>query len=87
MEFIRDGNSESLVQCHCLEQIKEQDGMLSSKFRSPAICAATNGDALVTSCHKSKTIIRRPTDGDFFDAPLFAHDTVAVLLLNSPTYL
>ena len=42
--------------------------MFPITFTSPATCAATNGDALATRCHKYKTLIRCPAAADFFAA-------------------
>ena len=61
--------------------------MLPSTFRSPVTCAATNGDALSTCCHKAKNPSRRPAAAEFFTTPLCVQDTAAVLLLKRPTCL
>ena len=61
--------------------------MLPRTFRSPAKCAATNGDDLATRCRKAKTIIRRPAAADFFVAPLCVYDTASMLFLKRPTCL
>ena len=59
--------------------------MSPSTFRYPAICAATNGDAITTRCRKAKTLSRRPAAADFFSEPLCVHNTAAVLSLKRPT--
>ena len=57
------------------------------KSRSPATCAATNGDALDTRCRKAKTQSRHPAAAYFFASHLCFHDTAAVLSLKRPTCL
>ena len=61
--------------------------MLPNTFRSPASCAANNGDDLATRFRKAKTLIRRPATAKCFSAPLCFHDTAAVLSLNRTTCL
>ena len=78
-------NSASFSKCHAAFHPKERDGTSPREFLSPATCRVTSGDARFLRRRTARIIRSRLAVLDHFEAPRVCHDTVAELLLHTPT--